>query len=194
MAFPSPDSPNPAIPRKQSLSSLQAPAMSPREVGVPSPRTRVGYTPSFDGVLNGGDSWVARRRASEASQKPGGGHGGENDFSEKTERIKEEKEEENDSAGPLRNSSSGALDNGAPSSNEFGGFHIAKGVGDLAGGIGQLSLNTNISSPVDNIQNHSAIGAPPGLIDLASVEWSYKDPTGTIQGESRTKRAQDTLV
>ncbi|KAF7367313.1 GYF domain-containing protein [Mycena sanguinolenta] len=52
-------------PRKLSLSSTQGP-MSPRDTALPSPRTRLGHTPTFDGVLNGGESWVARRRASEA--------------------------------------------------------------------------------------------------------------------------------
>ncbi|KAJ7071433.1 hypothetical protein C8F01DRAFT_1014546 [Mycena amicta] len=49
-------------PRRLSLSNTQAP-LSP---ALPSPRTRFGHTPTFDGVLNGGESWVARRRLSEA--------------------------------------------------------------------------------------------------------------------------------
>ncbi|KXN81095.1 GYF domain-containing protein mpd2 [Leucoagaricus sp. SymC.cos] len=178
------DSPNPALPRKQSLSSLQAPVMSPREIGLPSPRTRVGYTPSFDGVLNGGDSWVARRRTSETSQKPGGsatGLHGESDFSEKAEGIKEEKEEV-DGSGPVLDSLDGAQDSSPSTSTGISGSQNAKDVDNLAGGVGQLSLNTNISNPVDNVQNHSGIGTPPGLVDPPSIEWSYKDPTGTVQG------------
>ncbi|KAF5356065.1 hypothetical protein D9756_004015 [Leucocoprinus leucothites] len=178
------DSPNPGLPKKQSLSSLQAPAMSPRELGQPSPRTRVGYTPGFDGVLSGGDSWVARRRASEASQKPGGypfGVSGDSDIGERAERIKEEKEEEN-SGRPAHNSPPGAHDNRPSSTNGVGGSQNAINVGNLAGGFGQLSLNTNLSNPVDNVQSFSSVGAPPGLVDPARVEWSYKDPTGTIQG------------
>lgn len=193
MSYSSSDSSNPALPRKQSLSSLQAPTMSPREIGIPSPRTRVGYTPSFDGVLNGGDSWVARRRASEASQKPGGNPtslGGENDLNERAEGIKEEKEEENDGNRPLQDPSSGVRDINPSTSNGLGSSLGAKDVGGLTGGIGRLSLNTNISSPVDSVQNYSGVGAPPSLIDPASIEWSYKDPTGTVQGKSRTKFRQ----
>ncbi|KAF7310551.1 GYF domain-containing protein [Mycena chlorophos] len=49
-------------PRRLSLSNTQTP-VSP---ALPSPRTRFGQPPTFDGVLNGGESWVARRRLSEA--------------------------------------------------------------------------------------------------------------------------------
>ncbi|KAF7320163.1 GYF domain-containing protein [Mycena kentingensis (nom. inval.)] len=49
-------------PRRLSLSGTQA----PQSPALPSPRTRFGHTPGFDGVLNGGESWVARRRLSEA--------------------------------------------------------------------------------------------------------------------------------
>ncbi|KAF7306543.1 GYF domain-containing protein [Mycena indigotica] len=51
------------VPRRLSLSNSQAP-LSP---ALPSPRTRFGHPPTFDGVLNGGgETWVARRRLSEA--------------------------------------------------------------------------------------------------------------------------------
>lgn len=156
--------------------------MSPRDVGLPSPRNRVGHTPSFDGVLNGGDSWVARRRASDALQKHGV-PGGENDMNERTGKINEVKEEENDGVGSLRNFSSELPDIGPSSSNEPDRVYAMKDMASVAGGIGQLSLDTDVSSLIDITQNQLAIGALPGLTDLASVEWSYKDPTGTIQGE-----------
>lgn len=158
--------------------------MSPREMGLPSPRTRVGYTPSFDGVLNGGEPWVARRRASEASQRPGGNPTsfvGEGDTHERTEGIKEEREEENDERRPLQDPSPGGLDNNSSLENELGG-QSTKGASSLVHGVGSLSLNTNIPSPVDGPPKHPGIGAPPGLGDLGNIEWSYKDPTGTVQG------------
>ena len=154
--------------------------MPPREAGQPSPRTRVSYTLGFDGVLNGGDSWVAKRRPSETSQKSvtNLGAGGDDNLGDRTEGIKEEKEEENGESRLVQSSLPGMHDNSPFSSNGVDGSQID--VGSLAGGVGQLSLNTNVSNPVDNVQNHSSIGAPPGLVN---VEWSYKDPTGTVQGE-----------
>lgn len=124
---------------------------------------------------------MARRRASEASQKLGGNTtslGGDSDFNERTDGIKEENEEEN-GIGSL----SGAQDSSFSTSNGFGGSQSAKSVDNIASGVGQLSLNTNISNPIDSAQNPSSIGVPPGFVDPASVEWSYKDPTGTIQGK-----------
>jgi len=174
------DFPNSAVLKKQSLSSVQVPVIPPREVGQPSSRTRVAYASGFDGVLNGGDSWVAKRRSSEASQKLGANLGveGGGDHGDRTEGIKEEIEEENSGSRFVQSSLSEMHDNSPFLSNEVDGSQID--VGSLAGGVGQLSLNTNISNPVDDVQNHSSFGAPPGLVN---VEWSYKDPTGTIQGE-----------
>jgi len=149
----------------------------PREVGQPSSRTLVAYASGFDGVLNGGDSWVTKRRSTEASQKLGTNLGAESD-GDRTEGIKEEMEEENSGSRFVQSSLSEMHDNSPFLSHEVDGSQID--VGSLAGGVGQLSLNTNISNPVDNVQNHSSFGAPPGLVN---VEWSYKDPTGTIQGE-----------
>lgn len=171
------DSPNSAVLKKQSLSNVQVPVIPPREVGQPSSRIRVAYASGFDGVLNGGDLWVTKRRSSEASQKLGTNLGAEGD-GDRTEGIKEEMEEENSGHRFVQSSLSEMHDNSPFLSNEVDGSQID--VGSLAGGVGQLSLNTNISNPVDNVQNHSSFGAPPGLVN---VEWSYKDPTGTIQGE-----------
>lgn len=127
---------------------------------------------------------MARRRASEASQRPGGNtanHGGDGDTHERTEGIKEEREEEVDERRSLQDSSPGVADNNSSPSHEPD-VQSAKDPSSLVHGVGQLSLNTNISSPIDGPQKHPGIGAPPGLGDLASIEWSYKDPTGTIQG------------
>jgi len=152
-----------------------------REVGQPSSRARVAYASGFDGVLNGRDSWVAKRRSLEASQKLGTNLGAKGD-DDRTEGIKEEIEEEieeeNSGSRFVQSSLSEMHDNSPFLSNGVDGLQID--VGSPAGGVGQLSLNTNTSNPVDSVQNHSSFGAPPGLVN---VEWSYKDPTGTIQGE-----------
>ncbi|KAL0576818.1 kinesin-like protein, partial [Marasmius crinis-equi] len=83
-------------PRKLSLSGQQ-PLGSPRDVGLPSPR-RLGHTPSFDGVLNGGESWVARRRASEGLGKIAGvtrePSGEENEIREEEEEGRAEADKE----------------------------------------------------------------------------------------------------
>src|ERR1700683_1678042 len=83
------------VPRRQSLSSSQGPLASPRDAALPSPRTRMGFGPGFDGVLSGGDSWIARRKAAEALAKstgaPRGEPAGETDA--KAVEIKEEDEE-----------------------------------------------------------------------------------------------------
>lgn len=152
--------------------------MSPREAPAPSPRARVGYTPNFDGVLNNGDSWVARRRASEASLKSGTATrdtGGEQVLDGKAPEIREEEEDGNHE---LRK------DNGnePPSTpGESSSKAISDGIGfqdnNIRADMTQLSIDTynQLSEPANN-------GPPPGIPDLASIEWSYKDPSGQIQG------------
>jgi PERQ amino acid-rich with GYF domain-containing protein len=103
-------------------------------------------------------------------------------MNERVDKIKEVKEEENDGTGSLRNSPSDLPDIGTSSNNEPDRVHAMKDM-NVTGGIRQLSLDTDVSSLVDTTQNQPAFGALPGSTDLASVEWSYKDPTGTIQGE-----------
>ncbi|KAG6919561.1 hypothetical protein DXG01_004224 [Tephrocybe rancida] len=170
------DQPSVVIPRKQSLSSLQ-PA-SPREA-APSPRRGSAYTPGFDGILGGSDSWVARRRASEASQKAGtstsreGGldyqlEGKASDIREEEEDTSHEPIEDQRPAGephdPNQSAAAQHAVNGPSSSN--GQEAIAE--------MAHLSLNAN----VNGVSNASPVAG----VDLASVEWSYKDPSGQVQG------------
>uniref|UniRef100_A0A8H7YAI1 GYF domain-containing protein n=1 Tax=Psilocybe cubensis TaxID=181762 RepID=A0A8H7YAI1_PSICU len=183
----------PALPRKPSLSALQTPTLSPRE----PPRSRVGYTPGFDGVLNNGDSWVARRRSSETSMKIGTGssrEGNEPQLGIMGSGIREEKEEDSrqtiqhppsDDSNAFVTSSprvhsedprvfTNTNSNAAPLQTSSQSSFSVNGV------------NNSESFPVDRAD----IGPPPGLVDLAAVEWSYKDPTGQIQGPFRADLMQ----
>lgn len=167
--------------------------MSPRDTGLPSPRTRVGgHTPGFDGVLGGGDSWVARRRASEASLKAGvvsressGDHDG------KTLEIPEEAEEEVlNGSGQTKHIPDGSAQNQplatsgtdpAASNGALPKGSTVPGTGNLDSSMKHLSMNPNDSFVPDG-NAAAANGPPPGLVDYASVEWSYKDPSGQVQG------------
>ncbi|KAG6857612.1 hypothetical protein H0H87_010180 [Tephrocybe sp. NHM501043] len=175
------DQPSLAIPRKQSLSSLQ-PA-SPRDA-APSPRRGSALnTPGFDGILGGGDSWVARRRASEASLKAGGGTSREAGVDQQPDRkasnIREEEEEASHEPKEDQRPSGEPHDpdhSTAPQANPS----LVNGQ-DVVAEMDHLSLNgggTDAQGPINGISNAS----PAAVVDLTTVEWSYKDPSGQIQG------------
>ncbi|KAK7041951.1 kinesin-like protein [Paramarasmius palmivorus] len=171
----------PTAPRKLSLSG-QAPLASPRDVGLPSPR-RLGHTGGFDGVLNGGDSWVARRRASEGpmrtsntAREPSGGE--ENEIREEEEEIRPEAEpkvEAQDRSEPPANTDAGGIALQRPEAIDTGMAH--------------LSLDNNAQSAT-NSPSVAGVGPPPGITDLANIEWSYVDPQGHIQGPFRADLMQ----
>ncbi|VDC01957.1 unnamed protein product [Peniophora sp. CBMAI 1063] len=152
------------IPRKLSLSGAQL--GSPRESAMPSPRLRGPLTPGgIDGVLFGGDSWMARRRASEAGKAlptPRGDDGGE--------KIKEEDETGADNSDNWRAKapkSAADADDPAPAAKTPGAVD---------------------NQPVANGNSASAAvpAKPPGLpLDVAAIEWQYLDPQGNIQGPFR---------
>ncbi|TFK76721.1 hypothetical protein BDN72DRAFT_884418 [Pluteus cervinus] len=186
------DSPALPIPRKQSLSSLQPPSMSPRDTGLPSPRTRVGISPGFDGVLNSGESWVSRRRASEASLKAGVGtarEGGDYQHEGKATEIREEEEE--DAAGlqqqRLRGGggSSGpqpqTLDKQRPTDpgvTQHG--QSDPSVDGLNSGMAQMSVGMNSPGSLNASPGPNSFAA--NYPDPATIKWSYKDPSGQVQG------------
>ncbi|KAJ7022069.1 hypothetical protein C8F04DRAFT_1139338 [Mycena alexandri] len=168
-----------APPRKLSLSSTQVP-LSPRDAALPSPRTRLGHTPTFDGVLNGGESWVARRRASEAklvaSRDPDlvEGLGSE---------IREEDEDANFESGG--NTKPKEVPQAAPSpSRDPPAATQPKTTGDGASYTPQVQNGADLGGPA--VPN----GPPPGIRDLASVQWSYLDPQGQLQGPFRADLMQ----
>jgi PERQ amino acid-rich with GYF domain-containing protein len=169
------EQPTITIPRKQSFSSLQPAQASPRDTNVSSPRRGPGYAPNFDGILGGGESWVARRRASEASLKAGPGMArepsGDHQLDGKGVEIPEEEEEDINRNSQLPGKS---LDPSVVS----GGKDPHTGSRDLNAGITNLSLNNGSNAA----QSHGISSPLTGVIDHATIEWSYKDPSGQIQG------------
>ncbi|KDQ54906.1 hypothetical protein JAAARDRAFT_160210 [Jaapia argillacea MUCL 33604] len=184
----------PSIPRKLSTSALHGQLNSPRESGLPSPRPRVGFSSGFDGVLNGGDSWSLRRRASEGLVKS---HS-DSPSDRKGHDIKEEEESGNIDPHHLGNGS--GVDDSDPSSSQHllpNAPHTTTPMDDSFGGglaqnVGTLSLaeNPGAGQTVD-----PSGGTPdpdrangdhsPGSLDLGAVQWSYLDPQGQIQGPFR---------
>ncbi|PBK76662.1 hypothetical protein ARMSODRAFT_948490 [Armillaria solidipes] len=181
-----------AIPRKLSLSSMQSP-MSPRDTGLPSPRpSRMGG--GFDGVLNGGDSWVARRRASEGLGKSGGGTtrdpGGEFLPDGKSSEIKEEDESVMQATDPDPHPD-GLFPHGAEDETTAAAGISHSQTQNLDASVAQMSLgNDNGHSGSASPANSSAGYPPPGLADVSNVEWSYLDPQGQIQGPFRANVMQ----
>ena len=173
------EQPTITIPRKQSLSSLPAgaPQASPRDATVASPRRGPGYTPTFDGILSSGESWVARRRASEASPKAGTGAGRDilGDHSNESKGI-EIPEEEEDDAGNRKMQ--------IPNDD----IYPATASGDIESPIpgGQdpsaEMLNLSINNSSSAVGSHGSPSPLTGTIDYARIDWSYKDPSGQVQG------------
>lgn len=176
------------LPRKLSLSSIQGGSLaSPRDAALPSPRTRIGGTPGFEGVL--GESWSSRRRGDSLS-KPG------------AEATPRREREPNDSGRDLKgpdikekdeNTVPKAEQNGStgadaravlpdtPATN--GGSNTAQSVHGASNGVASLNLGT--SSDSTGVEGNGELPSkPPGLTDLANIEWSYLDPQGNIQGKS----------
>lgn len=154
--------------------------MSPRDAAVPSPRTRVGYTSNFDGVLNNGDSWVARRRASEASLKSGAGtfrDSGDQAPDGKAPEIREEEEDGNHEPRKENGDEPDSLSGGSSSKTISDGAAFQDDP-NISTNMSHLSLDTYNQPAQEQMGN----GPPPGITDLTSIEWSYKDPQGQIQG------------
>lgn len=166
-----------AVSRNPTLSTQQNPAISS------TARTRVGYTPSFDGVLNNGESWVARRRTSEASLKSGNTLGRDVVDSQQGSKASGIQEERDDSSGQMAKTTNEDHSPYLPSSphilSDEPQFLHATDVHEPFAQVGQLPRR---ESPPATFYAHERT-PPPGLLDLSAVEWSYKDPTGQIQGE-----------
>jgi PERQ amino acid-rich with GYF domain-containing protein len=175
------DQPQQTVPRKLSLSGSMSSSSSP----LPNPRVRVGFGSNFDGVLNGGDSWVARRKASEGLLKTGVTQvsRGEGDH----QQDNQDGEVKDGEAGRLcteRQESVVQQSQGAISTDRLPDSR------DIDASLAEVSTKTQ-SLAVEPASSHSVedspasippIGPPPGIQDLASVEWSYLDPQGHVQG------------
>ncbi|KAI0761683.1 hypothetical protein BD413DRAFT_238921 [Trametes elegans] len=179
------DSTDPApltIPRKLSLSNMQGSLLSPRDGALPSPRVR--HTPGFDGVLS--ETWSARRRNADLA-KTG------------TAQNKDDKDGDGDTKGPdIKEQEEEALHaqaqipktgaNGGGTNAASGSTNTTTATESLNGQLSNLTINgqtDNQPAPAGNPND-----PPPGLVDLASVEWSYLDPQGNVQGPFRADLMQ----
>src|ERR1700719_3446370 len=120
------------MPRKLSHSATLPPLVPLREASQPSPRTRSGFGASFDGVLNGAESWVGRRKASEGLAKlgaPARAQDGPGISESDGKAVLEAHEEERDTGGGGR----------AESGNE-GGRQAEVDPPSLGPGVAKLSI------------------------------------------------------
>jgi PERQ amino acid-rich with GYF domain-containing protein len=180
------DQPQQTAPRKLSLSGSMSSSSSPRDA-LPNPRVRVGFGPNFDGVLNGGDSWVARRKASEGLLKAGvtqvsRGEQGEVDH------------QQDNQDGEVKDGEVGRLCTERQENvvQQSQGADRLPDSRDVDASLAEVSTKTQ-NLAVEPASNHSVedspasippIGPLPGILDLASVEWSYLDPQGHVQGST----------
>lgn len=182
------------MPRKQSLSSGQSPLASPRDN---TPRTRIGFVPSFDGVLSAGDSWLARRKAADGLSKSTSGSRGDSvdEVDSKTTEIKEEeisdiattphsegKPESNQRSTPQQSDSSSVI---GEASEELASQTANMNIH----GVPSESDDQNIRNVLAGKEAASALIldhtlSTPSQSDLANVEWSYLDPQGNVQGKN----------
>lgn len=159
---------------------------SPRDP-APSPRTRVGYGPGFDGVLSGGDSWVARRKAAEGLSRTTSASRADPGSELDTKAIEIKEEEEAPSFGTTATSMDDNMShksNGIHSTNEALRDPAIQPV-NQAPGDHSMSGNSQYASSGEGMVAFPTSGhppPPPNHIDLANVEWSYLDPQGNVQG------------
>ncbi|KAG6381373.1 acetyl-coenzyme A transporter 1-domain-containing protein [Boletus reticuloceps] len=184
------------LPRKLSLSNIQGGTLASPRDALPSPRNRIGaFGSGFDGVLNSGDSW-SRKRPSAGVAGLGGGILARGEGKEEDARYSEIKEEEEstthhssdvhdgDPAAIMHPPSSGP---NMPPSNL--GPLSSSDLDSVGQGMAVMSLETlnqpNANPRVSSTTNPLPSGPPPGLTDPASIEWSYLDPQGQVQGPFR---------
>ncbi|OJT13217.1 GYF domain-containing protein mpd2 [Trametes pubescens] len=165
------------IPRKLSLSNMQGPLASPRDGALPSPRVR----PGFDGVLS--ETWSARRRNAELAKASNGLTKAEKDGDGDGKGTYIQEQEEEALHGSERMQKDG--DSGGGASSELntasnGGNTTSDTSNQLNGQLDKLSINGLGNTQPQGTAN--TIQPPPGLGDLSSIEWSYLDPQGNVQG------------
>jgi PERQ amino acid-rich with GYF domain-containing protein len=181
----------PPITTQRKLSSSgPAPVLTPKDGGQPSPRPRIGFASSFDGVLSGGDSWTSRRRTSDAYLRGAAVReelcvGDTQTDSRGSETISEGekgKQADPDGVGGLGTSLAHSNSQSSLSHDTLKDDAHPQVVIPLIDGC--LSTHETRS----NSSNGTDIGTgrvySTGIQDLASVEWSYLDPQGQVQGKS----------
>ncbi|KAI0047672.1 hypothetical protein FA95DRAFT_1558882 [Auriscalpium vulgare] len=189
------------LPRKLSLSSVQGPLTAARENGLSSPRTRGPLTPGFDGVLNSGETWTSRRRASESVSKANARGDSDTEAPNGNKLKIDEVEEEAPRSADLNGKHDETLgERNAPADRPPSEppRPLDNSLSSHANGtLGTLNTESNDSPPanVDSSVHPAGVG-PPGVNsqsavpDLASIEWSYVDPQGQIQGPFRADLMQ----
>lgn len=193
------DQPAQTTPRKLSLSSPQGPLGSPRDSGLPSPRTRGPLAPGFDGILNSGETRVSRRRTSESGTRLSSGIGlraDDDDELQSTSRLKiDEREEEqhcqpesNDALNP-RDEAVSSQSQSVPPMNSQAPEQSA--VSPSMNGT-ERPASPAFHSPTHPVPTESVSAQPLTPVTTASqpvpnpatVEWSYLDPQGQVQGNT----------
>lgn len=137
---------------------------------------------AFDGVLNGGENtWVGRKRGPSSAwqTKPDSGH----EFEEVSSHVvKEEEIGPKDSKDEAHSSLSSAETSHTPSTTHESGDD------SLTKSMRNLSVDTNQGGEYAN-GSFEGLSKDPGnssgdLINIATVQWSYLDPLGNVQGQS----------
>lgn len=180
---------------------------SPRDA-LPSPRNRIGaFGSGFDGVLNSGDSW-SRKRPPAGMTVAGSGMIARGEGKEEDARRSEIKEEEStghhspnthsgDPAAVVdRSSSPGPYV--PPSDATLAGQVSSSDLDSVDQSVASVSLEAQ-NQPNSNPRVLATInplpsGPPPGLTDPASIEWSYLDPQGQVQGEYTLRSSSRTVI
>jgi PERQ amino acid-rich with GYF domain-containing protein len=197
------DQPAQTTPRKLSLSSPQGPLGSPRDSGLPSPRTRGPLAPGFDGILNSGETRVSRRRTSESGTRLGSGIGlraDDDDELQSTSRLKIDEREEEQHCQP---ESSDAPNHRVDTvSSQIPGVPPMSSQGPEQSVVDNAvspSMNgtERPASPTSHNRTHSVLtetihaqpltpvtAASQPVTNPAIVEWSYLDPQGQVQGNT----------
>lgn len=191
-----------SIPRKLSLSSTQGPLGSPRDGSLPSPRTRGPVAPSFDGILNSGETWVSRRRASESGTRlNSGATRGDGDTEPqsgnrlKIDEVEEEQQRHSESRpdstdkNPPQNSGSSPGDSPQGTTMPVNDGANSSPMNDPDGSTTFHGVTRPPAQvPMDSLPAHSLANPVPvtaasqHVSNPASVEWSYLDPQGQVQG------------
>jgi PERQ amino acid-rich with GYF domain-containing protein len=180
------DQPPSALSRKLLHASTHPPSGSPRDSGQPPPRGRAGFGPSFDGVLNGGEAWVARRKSSDGAPKSGGAQPTRSGSAEQEIKgldIHEEEQEQEEPPQPMERVDSADDGGGDAAGTKLDLRSVEAAVVDLNLSDANASVQDQSTAPnFDHTSAPLSVDPPPGLPDMASMEWSYLDPQGHVQG------------
>lgn len=189
------DQPTLGPPRKHSVAGLQQPLASPRDSAPPPGRGRNG--PGFDGVLGSGETWNVRRRVSETKHRIGGSaardSGGVSGQADELSEMKlgDGADEVQDSCradkspalgrAPVTQSSP-QRDDGVVGRAEPGHAQSKSLIDDNSQHLSGVSLATTTTFEATTC-TQSQVPNTTGTTDLASIEWSYLDTQGIVQGE-----------